>query len=34
MSFVRMMAERDDNWVLVDVYADVDAPYGQNTKRP
>ena len=22
------------NWTLVKIYADVDAPYGQNTKRP
>ena len=24
----------NEEWELVDIYADVDAPYGQNTKRP
>ena len=26
--------EENPEWVMVNVYADVDAPYGQNAKRP
>ncbi len=31
--YTRQVNARPD-WELVDIYADEDAPYGQNTKRP
>lgn len=28
------LIQKNPAWEFVDIYADVDAPYGQNTKRP
>ena len=32
--FFRAFIDREPDWDLYDIYADVDAPYGQNANRP